>query len=120
MKILLVEDNIKMRAMIKKYLERSLKNIDVIYECDDGAKAIELYTQFQPDWVLMGINLKNVDGLTATQAITNINPTVKILIVTQYNDPAYREAAFEAGASNYILKDNIAEIPKLILSINCN
>jgi len=116
MKILIVEDNIKMRAMIKKYLDQHIRNIEHIYECDDGSDAIKLYNKLQPDWVLMDIQLKTTNGLKTTQTITHAHPTAKIIIVTQYDDPAYREAASEAGAVDFVLKDNILEIVKTMLN----
>lgn len=67
MKILIVEDNPNMRAMIRKILEQNVPEIREIIECDDGAEAIELYHQNGPDWVLMDIQLKEMDGLMTYQ-----------------------------------------------------
>ena len=62
----------------------------------------------------MDIDLKNIDGLSATQRILEIDPLARIIIITNYDDPEYKNAAIEAGAYDYVLKDNILEIPKII------
>jgi len=114
MKLLLVEDNAKMRSTIRKILERNLKDIEQIIECEDGEEAVRLYRNFRPDWVLMDIELEKLDGLTATKMITEMDLTANVLIVTQYDDPSYREAARDAGATDYILKDDLNDILKII------
>jgi len=114
MKILIVEDNAKMRLMIRKIIENNVQSIESIYECDNGIEAIELYHKLRPDWVLMDIQLKLLDGLTATQQIIKSDPTAKIIIITQYDDPAYRERAKSIGAYDHVLKENIFDILKII------
>jgi len=116
MKILLVEDNVKMRSFIKKIAKRNFKTIETIYECDNGEDAVELYKKYHPDWVLMDIQLKNMDGLTATKLILNSDPAAKIIIVTQYDDPEYRKMAKGAGAVGYVLKDSLLDLFKIIQS----
>ena len=119
MKILIVEDNPNMRSMIKNILEQNIPDIKKIIECDDGAEAVGLYHLNRPDWVLMDIQLKEMDGLVATRAILFADPTAKIVIVTQYNDSKYRKFAENVGACGYVLKDNLLDILNIIKT-NCN
>ena len=114
MKFMLIDDNVNMRTAIRKILKRHVKNIKHIYECNDGSEAVEIYQKFHPDWVLMDLKLIKMDGLTATKMIKEKDPNAKIIIVTQYDDPAYREAARDAGACNYILKDNLLALLNII------
>lgn len=120
MKVLIVDDNSNMRAMIRKILEQNVPEIRAVIECDDGAEAIELYHQNSPDWVLMDIQLKEMDGLVATASILSADPTAKIVIVTQYDDSKYRKFSKNAGAYGYVLKDNLFDILKIIQSNNTN
>lgn len=106
MKILIVEDNLKMRSFIKKIVEQNFKTIEAIYECDNGEDAVQLYKKYHPDWVLMDIQLNNMDGLTATKLIRSFDPAAKIIIVTQYDDPEYRKMAKDAGVIAYVFKKN--------------
>ena len=112
MNLLIVEDNIHMRETIKK----NLKRIDTqsIHECNNGEEAIELYEKIHPDWVLMDIEMEPVDGLSASKAIMKLHPEAKIIIVTNYDDAAYRQAAKKAGVVAYLLKENLWKISELI------
>ena len=114
MKIMLVEDNRKTREFIKQMLHRNVDDIDEIVECDDGKEAIHLYEMNKPDWVLMDINIKTVDGLTATKDILSRHADAKIIMVTMYDEPEYRRLAEEMGAYDYVLKDDLAKIPEII------
>ncbi len=85
-----------------------------IHECQDGAEAIKIYTEQLPDLVLMDIHMPRMDGLTATRQIRKFHPAARVLIVTAYEDEALRSAAQEAGASGYVLKDKLTDLPRLI------
>jgi CheY-like chemotaxis protein len=104
MKVLIVDDNEQARRMIKHYL-RDLS--DEFRECEDGADALEAYAEFLPDWVLMDWEMKQINGLAATQNIINRFPDARILIVTNYDENDLRQTAKEAGAIGFILKDDL-------------
>ena len=117
MKIMLVEDNKKTREFIKQMLHKNVSDIDEIIECDDGKESVQLYQQFKPDWVLMDINLKTIDGLQASRDIIQSDSNAKVIIVTMYDDPEYREAAEEIGALQYVLKENLPKLPQIITAL---
>src|SRR5215207_1147434 len=94
--ILIVDDSMPMRDLIKMTLAGAA---EIVGECDDGAGALAAYERLQPDWVLMDIEMKGVDGITATRQITAAYPQARIIIVTDYDDDDLRRAAAEAGAS---------------------
>ena len=104
MKVLIVDDSPQMRQMVKFYL-RGLA--DETCECEDGAEALDAYRKFQPDWVLMGWEMKRMDGLAATRRIRASFPEAHILFVTQYDEPELRQAAAEVGASGFVSKDDL-------------
>ncbi|MBI5215121.1 MAG: response regulator transcription factor [Ignavibacteriae bacterium] len=111
MKVLLVDDNEKMRGMIKLYLNGFA---DEIIECDDGAEAIALYEKTLPDVVCMDIVMKHLDGISATQKIKQAHPDACVIIVSQYDDMSFRESARRAGAYGYVLKDNLTALLQLV------
>ncbi len=117
MTVMIVDDNPKMRLHLKLLLERHLANNDKICECSDGGEAIKMYHQTEPDWVLMDVAMEPVNGLTATEAIIKSHPQAKIVIVTQYDDPEYREAAKNTGARAYVLKEDLLDIPGIVKSV---
>ena len=104
MKVLIVEDNPPMRRVIRRVINGFA---DEILECGDGGQAFDLYAAQLPDWVLMDIEMPETDGITATRQIRRDYPDAKILIVTNYDDAGLRQAANEAGAVGFVLKDNL-------------
>ena len=66
MKLLLVEDNDRMREIIKNLVQGL---VAAIYECRDGSEALSAYAEHRPDWVLMDIKMEKLDGLSATRQI---------------------------------------------------
>lgn len=87
---------------------------DEINEIDDGAKAFAAYKSFVPDWVLMDIKMKHMNGVAATAEIKAAFPEANILIVTNYNDDRLRETAARAGACGYVLKENLLDLRGLL------
>ncbi len=109
--VLIVDDSRPMRELIKMTLEGVA---EIVGECADGADALEAYERLRPDWILMDIGMKNVDGITATRQITRVYPQAKIMIVTDYNDDSLRRAATDAGASGYVVKENLLDIVDVV------
>ena len=109
--IVIVEDNDQMRRLIR-LIVRPLAR--VVRECADGVAAVAAVSETQPDWVLMDIEMPAMDGITALERIKAAFPSVKVLIVTQYDDDRMREAATLAGADGYLLKENLTELPRLL------
>ena len=108
--VLIVDDSERMRQMIKRLIEEDLNQV---YECHDGSQALEAYTQHRPDWVLMDIEMKEVDGITATRQIMAAYPGARVVIVSNYDSIDLRAAASEAGACGYIVKENLIEVRRI-------
>ena len=111
MKLLIVDDNYEMRSLIKTIL------IDLtsdIFECDNGLDAYDIYKELKPDCVLMDIEMKPVDGIKATRWIKMEYPQAKIVVVTQHSDETFRTHALNAGADEFISKDNLIELRAVV------
>lgn len=111
-KLLIVEDHAEMRGALR----RLLSDLGEIYECSSGAEAFAAYTAHQPDWVLMDIKLGWMSGITATREITAAYPEARVVMVTVYGDEELREAARQAGACGYVLKENLEEVRRYVTS----
>jgi DNA-binding NarL/FixJ family response regulator len=113
MNILIVDDSAQVRETIKKILD----NPGARYiECDNGEKALELYREVQPAWVLMDIMMPGSNGIQATQNIIAEYPDARIVIVTNFDDKEYRAAAKEAGARVYILKEDLIKLREICVT----
>jgi DNA-binding NarL/FixJ family response regulator len=111
MKLLIVEDNPGVRKVIRNLVASVAREI---CECADGAEVLALFRREQPDFVLMDIQMEGVDGITATRQLKAVDPTARVIIVTDYDQPDLREAAYQAGACGYVSKENLLELVRLL------
>lgn len=109
--IMMVEDNHAMRALIRGLVEEVT---DEVHECATAERALELYPQLRPEWVLMDIRLGGMDGITATAALRRLDPSARVIIVTENGDQGYREAARAAGACGFVLKEDLLSLTSLL------
>src|SRR5688572_17505717 len=110
--VLIVDDSQPMRELIKMALAGVA---EIVGECSDGSEAMSAYERLRPDWILMDIDMKDMDGITATRQITAAHPGAKIMIVTDYSDPDLGRAARDAGACEYIVKENLLDIADVLV-----
>jgi CheY-like chemotaxis protein len=109
--LLIADDNAEMREMIRELVADLA---DAIYECCNGNQAVTAYATHQPDWVVMDLQMPVLDGIKATKEIRAVFPAAQIVILTQYDDARYRAAALAAGASRYVLKDDLLQLRAII------
>ncbi|MBI4903943.1 MAG: response regulator transcription factor [Acidobacteria bacterium] len=113
MTLLIVEDNEGIRRLLRSVVADVA---DVVWDCCDGAGALDAFLMYRPDIVLMDIRMPGMDGLAATRQILLSDPTAKVVIVTDYDDDDLRVAARQAGACGYALKRNLLDLVPLIRS----
>jgi len=111
-RVFLVDD----QALIRRGLRSLLKpepDLLVIGEAEHGELALAalkaLDPMDRPDVILMDIRMPVMDGVAATGAIVSAFPTIRVLILTTFDDTEYVTRALQAGASGYLLKDTPAE-----------
>jgi DNA-binding NarL/FixJ family response regulator len=107
--VLIADDQALVRAGFRLILE-SQPDIDVVGEAADGAAAVSLAGQLQPDVILMDIRMPGLDGIAATRQLTESGTIPsKIIILTTYELDEYLFDALQAGASGFLLKDVVPE-----------
>ena len=100
-----------MRALIRSLVQEV--SLDV-HECADGESAVDLYERVRPDWVLMDVKMPGMDGLAATRAIRKSDPAARVVIVTANTDEQSRADAMAAGASAFVAKHDLLQLPELL------
>ena len=116
-RILIVEDTHPYRQMLKTTLQESFPKI-AIDEAADGGEALQKVDTFLPDLIFMDIKLPGVNGLELTRKIKAAHPDITIFILTSYDIPEYREAAFQYGADRFLPKTSLnqMELQELVKS----
>lgn len=107
-RVVIVEDH----PLYRKGLRTMIANVPLFTlegEAADGLTAVELVLETRPDVVLMDLHLPGQGGIAAIRAIIAAIPTVRILVITLYEDEDSVFAALRAGARGYILKDSDEE-----------
>lgn len=112
-KILIVDDHSETRKMTRFFLGDLPFDFE---ECADGADALDCYEKTRPDLVLMDWEMRRMNGLEATRQIIAKYPQAKILMMTQYDDEQLKKAAQKAGASGFILKENLMDLRRQIIA----
>lgn len=102
-KILLADDHKIVRDGIKLMLEPQA-GVDVVDEARDGKEVLGKLGERPVDIVVMDINMPEMDGITATKAVKEKFPDVKVLALTMSNDDLHIRQMIQAGASGYIMK----------------
>ena len=111
MKILIADDDARMRQMVKQ----TVANLGTeFYEATDGSEAIAICAAQRPHWVLMDFRMRPMDGLRATAEIKARCPETRIVIVSQYDDAELRAEATRVGACAYVLKENLQELTGIL------
>jgi DNA-binding NarL/FixJ family response regulator len=102
-RVMLVEDHRMLREALRAILE-SVADIMLVAEADNGAAALELAREFEPDVVVMNIGLEGMSGIEATRRMLAENPGVKVLGLSTFSDRRMVLQMLEAGARGYIAK----------------
>lgn len=90
-------------------------DMEIVAEASDGAEAIELFAQFNPDVTLLDVRMPAINGIEVAAAIRKQNEVARILMLSALNGDEDIHKALEAGASGYVLKNATEE--KLIPAI---
>jgi CheY-like chemotaxis protein len=109
--LLIVDDNREMRQLIKSIVGQAC---DEVFECEDGDEVLDAFRALRPDWVLMDVEMKRMDGLKATSNLLSSYPEAKVIIVTKHSDVPMRLAASEVGARFLVGKEDLLCLLQLI------
>ena len=115
MRILIVEDNPKIRRLLRVFLS----DVADVCECSDGDEVIGAYTDWQPAWVVMDVQMRRVNGIHATRLLKNAFPDSRVVMLSEDNDSEIRAVAIDAGACRYLLNDYLSALRRFFLETGC-
>ncbi|MFC9690591.1 response regulator [Kribbella sp. NPDC056951] len=90
-------------------LLKLLPGIDVVAAASDGAEAVQLVAEHNPDVLLVDLRMPNVDGVEATRQVRAEYPRTEVVVLTTYSDDDSVLSALRAGARGFLTKDADAE-----------
>jgi pilus assembly protein CpaE len=107
-RVLIVDDIAETRENVRKLLTFE-PDFEVVGAARSGREGIQMAEELNPDVVLMDINMPDMDGIAATEAIRLRRPAVQIVILSVQNDPNYMRRAMLAGARDFLAKPPMAD-----------
>ncbi|MBV9788820.1 MAG: response regulator transcription factor [Chloroflexi bacterium] len=107
-RVLIADDHLVVREGLRLILETSGTFV-CVGEAADGAEAVRLAVELQPDVVLMDLRMPGVDGLAAIERLRVQAPQVAVVILTTYNEDDLMIRGLRAGARGFLLKDTSRE-----------
>jgi DNA-binding NarL/FixJ family response regulator len=116
--VLIVEDDARFRKKLRNSLASRFPSV-TFEEAADGKETLVKIDTFRPAIVFMDIRLPGETGLELTKKIKELFPAISVVILTSYDFPEYRDAAYQRGADAFLVKGRVTmvEIAKLLDSV---
>jgi CheY-like chemotaxis protein len=111
LKLLIIDDNARFRSLIKTIITAPG---DDVLELDDGRDVVSSYAAFQPDWVLMDVNMKVVNGLQATRQLIHNFPEAKVIFLSNFTSKRIIAKGLQVGARAYLSKEDLFAVQNFI------
>ncbi|MGD1087880.1 MAG: response regulator transcription factor [Verrucomicrobiota bacterium] len=102
-RVAIVEDNKTIRESLTRFV-KTARDCECLCTCATAEEALQELPGHQPEVVLMDIQLPKMSGIECTTQLKKLLPSVKIIMVTVYEDTERISAALRAGACGYLLK----------------
>ncbi|MCS6919030.1 MAG: response regulator transcription factor [Fimbriimonadales bacterium] len=107
-RIILAEDDARIQEAFRDIADAE-PSLDLLGVACDGEQAVQMALQFEPQVVLMDIQMPRLNGIEATRRIKRALPPVQVVIWTIFGDDQHVFEAIKAGAIGYLLKDSPTE-----------
>jgi two-component system chemotaxis response regulator CheY len=99
--VLIVDDSHFMRNLLTQILEGEF---DILGEASNGAEAVKMYKEQEPDIVMMDVVMPKCNGIKATAAIKKLDPSARVIMCTSVGQREKMKLAVKAGADGYVTK----------------
>ena len=108
-RVALCEDHPEMRVALRLLLKLS-KHIELVCEASNGEEAVDCVKRLQPDVLVMDIRMPVLDGFAATQQITDLSVSTRVILISTDTGKYVARRAAEVGAKGYVPKDNVGTL----------
>ncbi|MEC0211298.1 response regulator [Paenibacillus ehimensis] len=116
MNLFIVEDEIRLRNSLMHHIPWEDHGIEVIGTAENGLEALLLFERKKPDIVLLDIEMPQMDGITLARKLQELDPLVKLIVLSGHDNFEFAQAAMDVGVMKYLLKPaGDAEILKAVL-----
>ena len=115
MTIVFADDSSLLRDRIKSTL-KSIDDMLVIHEAENGEEALQLIREKEPDLAILDIRMPELNGIEVLKKIRELKIKVKVCILTNYPYSQYKKRCFEAGADYFLSKTEDFEKIEIIIS----
>ncbi len=103
-KVVIADDQILFRSMLEQMIS-SDQRFEMVACAENGIEVLDLLSDNKVDLVLLDIRMPEMDGITALKKIKKLYPTIKVLMLTTFEDPYSVHEALLGGADGYLLKN---------------
>jgi CheY-like chemotaxis protein len=111
LKLLIVDDHAALRRTVRQLFDGPGLTI---LEASSGEEAVKLFRAEHPDWVVMDMRMPGMGGLKATEALRQLDPAARVIVISQFTDADYIEQARRAGALEFVNKEELSLLPQII------
>ena len=101
-RVLIADDDDAVRTVVSHVL--SDEGLDVVGVARDGNEAVALALALRPDTVVLDIRMPGLGGLEAAQQIHSVDPNIRLVMLSAYDDATLQQEAQAAGASRFLIK----------------
>jgi NarL family two-component system response regulator YdfI len=103
-RVVIADDHLVVREGLRLILETE-EDFELIGQAQDGATAVQLASELEPDLILMDLRMPGMGGIEAIEQIHDANPDTAVVILTTYDEDDLMVRGLQAGARGYLLKD---------------
>ena len=108
-KLMIVDDEAGIRKGLRHYVDWSTWDIQLAAEAENGVEAFQKAIQTQPDILLSDIRMPGKDGIQLARELKEVLPSLRVILLTGYNETQYLQDALKIGVKDYLLKPAGAE-----------
>ncbi|MDP3683957.1 MAG: response regulator, partial [Ignavibacteria bacterium] len=105
--------NPDMRNLLHEIIEDASTQIQLV---KDGWMALKECEEWKPDWIIIDVGVDRIDGFTTAKAMKQMSPGQKIILLMDRDDTPLKNAARNAGIHSCVLKENLTQLKKILMS----